>query len=75
MDSCGASWISRAISDVRRDLARELADPEISNLLTGESKTMEERAPPPSMGEGTARRNSVSGQNIEDFTSTYAAKN
>ena len=49
------------------DLARELADPEICNLLTGESKTMEERAPP-SMGEGTARRNSVSGHNIEEFT-------
>ena len=56
------------------DLARELADPEICNLLTGENKKMEERAPPP-MDDGNVRRNSVSGQNIEEFTETYEQKN
>ena len=56
------------------DLARELADPEICNLLTGENNKMEERAPPP-MDDGNVRRNSVSGQNIEEFTETYEQKN
>ena len=35
---------------------------------------MEERAPPP-MDDGNVRRNSVSGQNIEEFTETYEQKN
>ena len=34
---------------------------------------MEERAPPP-MDDGNVRRNSVSGQNIEEFTETYEQK-